>query len=262
MRPRSAAPTTPGQRKRSSATKVEYCRKHPDTPLKPINVEGLDLKDCPQCAAEAHQSQADQERTDREEAAREKIRNRWKHLAIGRRYRNITFESYSPTCPEAAEAKEACVAYAKTFSDRLEAGDSLLLYGSTGTGKNHLAAAISRNVIAQNYTVVHAEMDALLWEIRKKGWGKDGDERAAIEDLLEPDLLVIDEVFSPTKEHEIRWMLAILHRRYKELRPTIIITNLDMDQLEVALGPHIVDRFWEGGSSILHFTWQSYRRRS
>lgn len=53
-------------------------------------------------------------------------------------------------------------------------------------------------------------------------------------------------------------MFEILNGRYQELRPTILISNLNTDALESLLGQRIMDRYRECGS-VLAFDWQSHR---
>ena len=95
----------------------------------------------------------------------------------------------------------------------------------------------------------------------KSTYSKDSQssEQRAIDELLRPELLVLDEVgVQVGSEHEKLLMFEILNGRYQELRPTILVSNLNTEALESFLGQRVMDRYRECGS-ILAFDWQSYR---
>ncbi|RLB23455.1 MAG: hypothetical protein DRG76_04215, partial [Deltaproteobacteria bacterium] len=80
--------------------------------------------------------------------------------------------------------------------------------------------------------------------------------------LQKLDLLVIDEIgvqFGTDTERMI--LFEILDSRYEDMMPTIVTTNIStIADLEVLLGPRLIDRFFEGQSKLLLFDWESYRR--
>ena len=98
----------------------------------------------------------------------------------------------------------------------------------------------------------------------KETWGKGSEETEsqAIRNFTLPDLLVVDEIgvqFGSQAEQII--LTEIINDRYEAMRPTIIISNLTVPQLEEILGKRVVDRFYESGGRVLVFNWQSYRRQ-
>ncbi len=62
-------------------------------------------------------------------------------------------------------------------------------------------------------------------------------------------------------------MFDILDRRYNDLKPTLVITNLpkegtaDKPGLDTYLGPRNYDRLRENGGTIIPFDWASERGR-
>lgn len=74
------------------------------------------------------------------------------------------------------------------------------------------------------------------------------------------DLLILDEIGAQLGTDWERLMLfKIINERYKQVLPTILISNLDRGQLSDYLGARIVDRMSEGGGTTLTLDWESYR---
>jgi len=251
---------------------TEFCPSHLVAMVMPLEATTGHLVDaaflkpyCPTCVAESKLQQQTEER--QQEIDRLAQRNllaetrKYQHLQIGRRFESATFDGFIATSREQRLVKETCQRYASTFPDRLRDGDSLILSGNPGTGKNHLAAAIAKTVVDQGHVVVHTTASRLLREI-KETWGGRGDrtEREVIASFVKPDLLIIDEVgmmFGSTAEQVL--FMEVINSRYADMRPTILISMDQIEDLAKSVGAQIVDRFCEGKSSILKFTWSSHR---
>jgi DNA replication protein DnaC len=98
----------------------------------------------------------------------------------------------------------------------------------------------------------------------KDSWrkGSEKSEEDVIRSFSEPDLLVVDEVgVQFGSDTEKLYLTEIINNRYERKMPTVLISNLNFEELEKSLGTRIIDRFFEGKSAILKFTWESYRRR-
>lgn len=188
---------------------------------------------------------------------------RFRSVQVGRRYQNATFDGYRPTCPDAERVLAACRRYVETFSARLSSGDSLMLIGNPGTGKNHLAACICRGVVEAGYTALHTTALKLVRRI-KETWRRDASEteQEAIDGFGIPDVLVVDEIgIQFGSAAELLLLFEVLNNRYSDGRPTILLSNKTLAELEAYLGPQMIDRYHEGKSSVLEFTWESYRRK-
>lgn len=74
------------------------------------------------------------------------------------------------------------------------------------------------------------------------------------------DLLIIDEVGvqfgSPS---ELAILQEVINTRYESMLPTILISNLTLDQMKESIGERIVDRVTDGGRNRLTFGWESFR---
>ncbi|EFZ60170.1 hypothetical protein ECLT68_0804 [Escherichia coli LT-68] len=72
------------------------------------------------------------------------------NAGIALRFRDCEFDNYLEVNPDAARNLAACRRYAENWPDMLENGTSLVMTGSCGTGKNHLAVAMAKHII-RNY---------------------------------------------------------------------------------------------------------------
>ena len=74
-------------------------------------------------------------------------------------------------------------------------------------------------------------------------------------------LLVVDEIGAGLgTDHERAMLNAVICGRYDKMRPTILISNLDMAGIRIASGERILDRIKEDeGSAIVPMNWPSWR---
>lgn len=218
---------------------------------------------CPTCSAERRA--AEDARREREAQAE---RSRQVHAllsaaGIPARFADRTFAGYSAKEQGQKIALGVCRAYAEAWPEKRASGGSLVLSGGPGTGKTHLACAIANEVMHEHLASAAFGSVATMLRHIKDTYRKDAErsEQDAINDLLRPDLLVLDEVgVQVGSEHEKLLMFEVLNSRYQELRPTILISNLNAADLEDFLGQRVMDRYRECGS-VLAFDWQSYRGR-
>lgn len=131
-----------------------------------------------------------------------------------------------------------CKAYAADFSRR---SPSLLLYGKTGLGKTHLSLAIAGKAVEEGYGVIYSSAQNLFNKLEKDKFGKaDANTEEAI---LDCDLLIIDDLGAEfTTQFTVSALYNIVNSRELEGKPTIISTNLMLEQLTKAYGERIASR--------------------
>jgi DNA replication protein DnaC len=56
-------------------------------------------------------------------------------------------------------------------------------------------------------------------------------------------------------------LFEIINGRYETCRPTIVISNLALAELEEYLGARAFDRLREGNGMVVVFDWETYRSR-
>ena len=185
---------------------------------------------------------------------------------LKRRFVEKSFENFS-LYGEHQDRQAKILAYARFFADDFarhrDAGTWLLFVGNTGTGKGHLCAAIINRIIQAGWSALFTKTPRLLREI-KETFNRDAEvtQSEILRRMGELDLLVIDEVgvqFGTDTERMI--LYEVLDLRYEAMLPVILTSNVrNLKSLEELLGERIIDRLFEGGSRILFFDWESYRR--
>jgi DNA replication protein DnaC len=222
--------------------------------------------------AEKKRDAEEQEKTEVEEKKRKAFLSRINRIlgesGIKKRFMSRTFENYNIT-PENRSAFNAAKEYADSFEYNLKTGKGIYFEVTNGTGKTHLAVAISLQLIKNGVPVICKSSIDLLADI-KKAYDKAGDisENAVIDIYRKVDLLIIDDL---GKEQCTPWtvstLYAILDYRYEDMKPTIITTNYNEEMLIKRLTPQggdslnaeaIVSRFREC-NDVVTMAWDDYR---
>ena len=242
---------------------VKNCPKHGDYDVKYTKT----LRDkywvfdhCMTCVSEADaEAKLKQEK---EDAARN-IENERKHrenarvnAGISKRNLYKTFDDYICTNEGQTKAKNDCVRYFENFpSDK-----SMIMVGGVGTGKTLLASA-GLDSLVDKYRCEIIKVIDVVREL-KGTWAKDSEEseEKLIRYYCKLDLLILDEVGSQFgSDTEKLFIFDIIDGRYQDMKPTILISNLDIDGIKEVIGERCVDRLREGGGSMIAFNWASSR---
>lgn len=177
------------------------------------------------------------------------------------RFRGRVFGNYKTETGPQQHALKAAHMYAKNFKEALNVGASMIFCGGPGTGKTHLACAIANYLIAEDYDPLFISVIKAVRGV-KETYRNDSElkEQEVIDKFISVDLLIFDEVgvqFGSKTEEMI--VFEIINGRYEEIKPTIIISNYNLNGLEKYLGARVMDRLKEGGGIVVPFDWKSYR---
>ena len=137
-----------------------------------------------------------------------------------------------------------------------------LIIGKPGTGKSHVAKAVAYQATLQGYDVRYVEADT---EFARYGLASTAEQAEQLKGWIEPDLLVLDDLFLARRIADISAELlqAIVHQRYK-LRRSIVITSNRVVQDwgkylgDATMATTILDRLMHR-CAMLEFEGKSYR---
>ena len=169
----------------------------------PDDVEYEDLGICPDCNKKTFkydgikvgcQCELMQESAD--EIRKQKARAFDKQSIITNTYRQKRLRDYDAVTSEQKQAKQVAVDYIMNFETHLENGTNLLLLGTFGTGKTHVAASIRNELVNRNYKVYFISfpnyLDAIKSDFNNKS---DTDEQYKVKRMVqECELLIIDDI--------------------------------------------------------------------
>lgn len=188
-----------------------------------------------------------------------------KRAGVPPRFVGKSFAGYQARTQQQQTALQACRRYGDGWARLREQGVNLVLTGAPGTGKTHLAISVLQQVMQAGHTGVFVSVSEMLRAIRATySHGAEQTEEQAFRSFIAPDLLVLDEVGVAIGDEEKRKAMVfdVLNARYNGLRPTILIGNLTVPEMQRYLGERVWDRIIEGGAPVVPFDWESYRRMS
>lgn len=164
-----------------------------------------------------------------------------------------TFESFDVKCYTEEKASNGisprmladsvlcgCIKYCAQFS---LSSPSLLLMGSTGLGKTHLALAIANAVIDRGFGVVFGNAQNILSDLESIRFGRNAFNEYNEQMLMEANLLIIDDLGAEfITQFTVSCIYNIVNSRMLAGKPTIITTNLNTSDLEREYGQRLTSR--------------------
>jgi DNA replication protein DnaC len=136
----------------------------------------------------------------------------------------------------------------------------LYLFGNCGTGKTHLAAAITRELLLKGQPVTFTCVPRLCFEVKKAfDGGLKITEHNAIKAYTSCEYLVLDDLGAEKPTEWVKKTLGyIIYERDNMFKPTIITSNLSLDEISDRVAPRISSRI-AGMSQIIHVQGPDWR---
>ncbi|MFF3689970.1 ATP-binding protein [Streptomyces sp. NPDC002187] len=130
-------------------------------------------------------------------------------------------------------------------------GRSLLIVGTTGTGKTHQAYGAVRCLITAGVRLRwKATTAADLYADLRPRPGHDGERE--LMDMARCPLLIIDDLgAAKSSEWTEEITTRLINRRYNEMLPTLITTNLGMADLRDYIGDRVASRLTEMTDKVI-----------
>lgn len=221
---------------------------------------------CPQCAEISRQAadvKRQQEFEEQQAAARqERLERNLQRVGIPARFQARTIENFEAEAEPQRKAQEVAREFVSGFDEALATGTTVVFSGRPGTGKSHLACAMATAIAKTGHTALYATAREIVLMLRDT-WreGAARSERQMLDELIGIDIIVVDEVgVGFGTEAEKTQFFDVIDGRYREMMPTILLTNLDKKGLAEYIGQRAFDRLREGGIWV-PFDWDSYRGR-
>ena len=118
--------------------------------------------------------------------------------------------------------------YAKHFQEFRRNGKGLLLHGTVGTGKSHMAACIANRLIDEGYWVLMTNFATVVNHLQSSFEGR----QEYINSLNKYSLLILDDLGAERNtEFMQEQVFNIIDSRYRSGLPMIITSNLTMQEL-------------------------------
>lgn len=194
-----------------------------------------------------------------EAAAQERDRRQYLDKAflgqIGKRYAGCTLDNFQIRQQGQQKAVDQLRAFIADFGEHPR---NLIVYGPTGSGKDHLAAACARAVIAAYGAGVYwLNGQELFADARGKGVGLHQYNLRSRAILMLSDPTAIS---GPVTPFQAETLYAFLDERYRDQEPTWATVNVSSrKELRERIGAPNADRLLDG-AEVLYTNWPSYRQ--
>jgi len=219
---------------------------------------------CAACTAKSDAELDAKRNADREAARQAALEKTLLNAGLAPSELTQTLDNWQVEYPEQRAVLEAIRAY--------DGRAWILLTGTPGTGKSHLAHGILRTMVEKQTwrTAISMTAPSLFRRYNttafdaadNQGFG----ESTAFDDIADVDgLLVHDLGTRSLTEPQLALLTDVLDFRYRFRKATILTTNLPPPELSATIGPRATDRFYElalrhNGEPFFVCTWPSYRR--
>lgn len=177
--------------------------------------------------------------------------------------------------------------YVLKISELEKLGTSLILSGKPGTGKTFLACSMIPAIVREIHNIPVEESDFyknnmslddiknpdvnicsylnfydFLLEIKSTYNSRSQDtEKNIFSKYANKRFLFLDEIGAvKNTDFDTSLIFRLINYRYEQMLPTVLISNLNIEDLKALIGERTVDRFKDNYGAVLSFEWQSLRK--
>jgi DNA replication protein DnaC len=196
----------------------------------------------------------------------EECESQWRNFLAfrGRRYADCTLENFQVEHPKQIEVVRELSEYIGDFTENTSQGRGVVLFGATGTGKDHLMTALCRHATQQCGIKVNWFNGLELYANIRTAIKNDS-ESEEVHRIARAPLLAISDAVPPAgelSEYQASVLFRILDERYSHMRPVWMTLNVaSADEAKARLTVPIVDRLRDC-CLTLHCNWPSYRGKA
>ena len=170
--------------------------------------------------------------------------------------REACFENYHPRTESQLKAKQEAMRFAAEFS--LDKPQNLLLSGTYGVGKSHLAVSIAKKLMESGHSCVFISAPRLFTKIKSTFGRRDGMTEEEITDaLVKVDCLILDDIGAEHIEMDrngegrgwgVSKIFEIVDSRAG--KHTVYTTNLTSDEMQRRFGMRNFSRLMKNTTAI------------
>lgn len=199
----------------------------------------------------------------RERIRRRKLLDQFK-WEIGPRLGDATLANFSCDHPAQAAIVQSLKRYATNMAEEKRQGNGILLYGPSGTGKDHLLVALAKTaIVAHDFEVKRVFGVDLFSELRDRITDRALEEQWVVR-LARPAILILSDPIPPRgsiSDHQAAMLQRVVNKRWNQCKPTWVTMNVESaKQADELLAAAIVDRLKDGAVTA-YCNWPSYRKQ-
>ncbi|WP_347454289.1 ATP-binding protein [Acinetobacter thermotolerans] len=227
----------------------EICTKH-----KVAMVQAGPYHKCPKCAVEFLE---EEKRNAQAEVDR---MVRVKHFAgaqLPERHAESGFKNYNVKHEGQRNALKHTVSYAQNILAGHK--NNLVMVGPTGTGKTHLSCATAQTLLKNGKYARYITSEELAQRIMNAWDQPDATEKSVIYDFTQYDLLILDEYGLHDRDKRRELVHKVLYARYDRMKPTMLISNMTIEELKTDLGDRLWSRLQHGYLTVVECNWMDQR---
>lgn len=193
----------------------------------------------------------------------------------GQRYVPCRLSNYEAAFPKQVEALAAMQGYADAAWERIGDGQNVVIFGPSGTGKDHLLVGLVHATIAgleqakaetrnREVTFEWHNGPALSAAVRADIASGCRERDTTIYSACNAAVLLLSDIIPPAgklTDFQADTLYLIIDERYNWRRPTWVSVNVkNRQELDAGLGAAVADRLIDGALTI-GCDWPSYRKR-
>ncbi len=180
----------------------------------------------------------------------------------GKRYADCRLENFEVTHDKQRDALRTIVDFCTSIEEKIKQGRGVVLFGSKGTGKDHLMMGIAWHCIRVGFNVEWVNGADMRGDVRDSTKSDDR-ERDYVKQLLAPKVLWISDplpVTGPLSDAQQDRLFRIIDGRYSRMKPTLVTVNVaSRQELEARIGAQTADRLCDDSLAVF-CDWPSYRK--